>query len=237
MKLRFLTLGSVVALLSGFAASSAMADAYSRPRAVYAPEPFISWTGFYIGGHLGGAWSDVDWANVNLTGERFSGGASGFTGGGQLGYNVQFGNVVVGVEGTLSGAALNDDFRSIKSPAVTYSTDVNTIATVTGRLGFVANQWLIYGKAGWAGAQVDVSARNAALPDSFSFEDWRSGWTLGAGLEYKVARNVSLGVEYSFIDLGADHFHGTTALGFPVNVVDHDVQIQSLTARLNFYFQ
>jgi outer membrane immunogenic protein len=96
---------------------------------------------------------------------------------------------------------LGEDFRSVVNPAITYSTDINTIATVTGRLGVASNRWLIYAKGGWAGAQVDLSGRNTALSDRFSFDDWRNGWTVGGGLEYKVSRNISLGVEYGFIDM------------------------------------
>ena len=234
MKLRFLTLGAFIALTSGFVPSSAMADGYQRPREPYAAVPFIGWTGFYVGGAVGGAWSAVDWANVNLTGERVNNDASGFIGGGQVGYNQQFGNLVIGAEATLSGTTLSDDFHSTKPAAWTYSTDINTIATVTGRLGFAANQWLVYAKAGWAGGDVDVSGRNAV--DRFSLSDWRNGWTVGAGLEYKMTRNIGLGVEYSFIDLGSVHYHGTTALGTPVNIVDQDVQVQSVMGRLNFHF-
>jgi len=211
-----------------------MADGYQRPREPYPLVPFIGWTGFYVGGAVGGTWSAVDWANVNLTGERVNNDASGFIGGGQVGYNQQFGNLVIGAEATLSGTTLSDDFRSTKPAAWTYSTDINTIATVTGRLGFAANQWLVYAKAGWAGGDVDVSGRNAV--DRFSLSDWRNGWTMGAGLEYKMTRNIGLGVEYSFIDLGTVHYHGTTALGAPVNIVDQDVQVQSVMGRLNFHF-
>jgi outer membrane immunogenic protein len=136
----------------------------------------------------------------------------------------------------LSGTALSDDFRSTKPAAWTYSTDISTIATVTGRLGFAVDQWLVYAKAGWAGGHVDVSGHRAVGPDSFSLSDWRNGWTIGAGLEYKVARNIGLGIEYSFIDLGSVHYHGATALGVPVNIVDQDVQVQSVMGRLNFHF-
>src|SRR5436190_13290283 len=126
MKLRFVALAAIIVITSGFDVSSAMADGYARPRDAYAPEPFVRWTGFYIGGHVGGAWSDVDWANVNLTGERVNNDASGFIGGGQVGYNHQFGNIVVGIEASLSGTTLSDDARSVVNPAaVTYSTDIN----------------------------------------------------------------------------------------------------------------
>jgi len=66
---------------------------------------------------------------------------------------------------------------------VTFSSDINTIVTMTGRFGVAADQWLFDGKAGWAGAEVQFSARNTAGPDSFSLDDWRNGWTAGLALE------------------------------------------------------
>src|SRR5262245_59061423 len=235
MRRRLPVFGASVALVAGLGASAAVADGYEPPVG-YAVVPFVRWTGLYIGGHVGGAWSEVDWSNISLTGERFNKSESGFIGGGQIGYNYQIGYVVVGVEASLSGADLSSDFRSIVTPAVRFSADINTIATVTGRFGVASDQWLLYGKAGWAGAQVDFSGRNPALPDSFSFDDWRNGWTLGAGLEYKLGPNMSLGVEYSFIELNSERDNGVTRIGLPVTLRDHDLQIQSVTARLNFQF-
>jgi outer membrane immunogenic protein len=204
--------------------------------------PVMSWTGFYIGGHLGGAWSDVEWSNVTFnnvvfTGERFSEGASGFIGGGQIGYNQQFGNIVLGVEATLSGADLSRDRQSVLFPNVIFSADLTTIATVTGRFGVAGPQWLFYGKAGWAGARLEFSARDTATLDHFSVDTWRNGWTAGLGLEYKVAPNLSFGVEYSFIRLNSDTENGLTKLAvLPVSLRDHDLDVQSVTARLNFHF-
>src|SRR5262249_33916683 len=211
MGLRLPIFCTSVVLIAGLSASAALADVYGAP-AGYAVVPYMSWTGFYIGGHVGGAWSEVDWSNVTFTGERFNKTDSGFVGGGQIGYNQQIGNLVVGVEATLSGANLNSDFHSTLFPSVRFSADINTIATVTGRFGFASNQWLLYGKAGWAGAQVEFSGRSTAplLVDRFSFDNWRNGWTLGAGLEYKIAHNISLGVEYSFIELGNEQDNGIT---------------------------
>jgi outer membrane immunogenic protein len=241
MRLRLAILGASVAFAAGLSATAASADGY-RPRAAYAVAPFTSWTGFYIGGHVGGAWSDVEWSNVTFsnvtfTGERFDNSASGFIGGGQIGYNQQIGNIVLGVEATISGADLSKDFHSILVPTVNFTADINTIATVTGRFGVAANQWLFYGKAGWAGAQVEASGRNTAPLDRFSFDDWRNGWTAGVGLEYKITRNVSFGVEYSFIELNNETDNGLSRLSLlPVTLRDRDLQIQSVTARLNFQF-
>ena len=235
MRIRLPMFGASVALVAGLGAGAAVADGYGPPPG-YAVVPFVSWTGLYVGGHVGGAWSEVDWSNISLTGERFNNSESGFIGGGQLGYNYQFGNLLLGVEATISGADLSKDFRSIVLPTERFSADIDTIATVTGRFGFTSDQWLFYGKAGWAGAQVDFSGRDTAIHDSFSFDNWRNGWTLGAGVEYKINRNMSFGVEYSFIDLNSERDNGVTRLALPVTLRDHDLQVQSVTARLNFQF-
>ena len=108
--------------------------------------------------------------------------------------------------------------------------------TVTGRLGFAADKFLIYAKGGWATANVEVSGRDIGLADRFSFSDRQSGWTVGAGVEYMLARNISLAAEYSFIDLGSNSFSGTTIGAVPVIVSDVDTQIHSVTGRLNFRF-
>jgi opacity protein-like surface antigen len=65
-------------------------------------------------------------------------------------------------------------------------------------------------------------------------DDWRNGWTAGLGLEYKIARNISFGVEYSFIQLDSENHDGLTRLAVPFALRDHDLEIQSVTARLNF---
>src|SRR5262245_59125242 len=100
MRLRSSILGASIALASALWASTAFADGYSRTGSTYAAPPILNWTGFYVGAHLGGAWSDVEWANVTWTGERVSNDSSGFFGGAQMGYNQQFGNIVLGVETT-----------------------------------------------------------------------------------------------------------------------------------------
>jgi outer membrane immunogenic protein len=237
MKLPLRTLGASVALASAVGTSAALADIYYIPRASHRVPAELTWTGLYIGGHLGAAWADVQWADVSLTAESVNNDSGGFIGGVHIGYNLQLHSFLLGVEASLTGAVLTDNARSTVAPAtISYGTDTNPIATATGRLGVVFDRWLIYAKGGWAGAQVEVSGRDTALADSFSFSNWRNGWTVGGGFEYKFQPDFSLGVEYGFIDLGSETMTGVTALGLPVTITNHDLQIQAATARLNYHF-
>src|SRR5262249_61368623 len=120
MRLRLAILGASVAFAAGLSATAASAVGY-RPRAAYAVAPIMSWTGFYIGGHVGVAWSDVEWSNVafsnvTFTGERFDNSASGFIGGRQLGHKQQSREIGRGVAGPLSGSHLSKRFHQHLHP-------------------------------------------------------------------------------------------------------------------------
>src|SRR5262245_45915053 len=87
------------------AASQASAADLPRKAPVYTPAPApvpFSWTGFYIGGHVGGAWANVDYTHTNTLGlvETFSQDDSSWTGGVHGGGMYQWGNIVFGIEGT-----------------------------------------------------------------------------------------------------------------------------------------
>jgi outer membrane immunogenic protein len=217
-------LASALTALVAFApAASASEPDSGRP---------ASWTGLYVGVHFGGAQSEVNWGDVSLVGLPVNNDASGIMGGGQIGYNAQFGRLVLGLEASISGAALSDrDFST--GGGISFGTSFNWIGTVTGRLGYAADHWMVYGKGGWAAADLRLSGNNPILPDSFSLTDTVSGWTAGAGIEWKLASNVSLAVEYNFIDLGTFDRSGSTVLGLPFTLSDVDVQVQSVTARIN----
>ena len=117
----------------------------------------FTWTGLYVGAHIGKAWDHVEWADVSLTGERVKNDDRGFIGGGQIGYNLQAGNIVFGIEATLSRTNLSDDFPSV-IPGITFGTDVNWTGSVVGRLGFAHDRFLVYARGGWATANISCPA-------------------------------------------------------------------------------
>jgi len=120
-----------------------------------------NWTGFYIGGHLGGAWTSVDRAGINTTtgaiDNTASDSASSFIGGGQIGYNWMFApNWVVGIEADISAAKLAPSDTSTNTGGgvppriVGHEEKADWFGTVRGRLGYAWSNWLLYGTGGVA---------------------------------------------------------------------------------------
>nr|WP_249779299.1 outer membrane beta-barrel protein [Bradyrhizobium sediminis] len=114
------------------------------------------------------------------------------------------------MEGDGSAAGWRDDTRAFSSSIAGSYTDIHNkidwIATLTGRLGFAANNWLVYGKGGaaWAGTKgtAETYTGAGALAVNSSFADTRTGWTVGVGTEYAFSNNWSAKLEYNCIDLG-----------------------------------
>src|ERR1700722_19872277 len=154
MKKFLLCSAAAISLVS--AARSALAADMSRPPP-YVPAPMMplySWTGFYIGANGGGAWASGTLSN-NVTGASISASHSGFIGGGQLGYNWQFGNFVLGGEWLFDGTDLN-----ASGTAGNFSASAHTdwVGTATARFGWAFNNWLWHGKAGGAWVQNSATA-------------------------------------------------------------------------------
>ena len=181
------------------------------------PPPLYNWSGFYIGGNVGGVWTDTTFTD-NLTGVSLvSSGRSGFIGGGQLGYNWQVSpQFVIGIEWLFDGTDLSASGGglAIGNTVVSSSLHNDWLTTLTGRIGYAANNWLFYAKGG--GAWVENTATvNAVFANgafgSVSGSNTNTGWTAGLGFEYGFAPNWTFKVEWDYI--GLDHWNlGATPL-------------------------
>jgi outer membrane immunogenic protein len=221
-----------------------IASAADLPRkaATYTPQPAFSWTGFYIGGHVGGAWANVDWTHKNNvdTFETFSQDASSFAGGVHGGGMYQWGNVVLGIEGTYTWHDLSHTSVALLTADRSNSFDSKNMATVVGRLGWAWDRWLAYGQGGWATAKTDfrrfITSTNFTTSSS---SDWDNGWTVGAGVAYAVWANVILGVQYDFVRINIDIRFQTLDPSFLPGtsaVTNANSDIHQVTARLSFKF-
>src|SRR5262249_12701510 len=148
--------------------------------------------------------------------------------------------ILVGVELTGAWSGLDDTRIGVLPvlPLNRFKISSGDLYTLTGRLGYVYDKFLFYGKAGYANASVDVSAVSST--GIFASANQReNGWTVGGGLEMRLYSDVLFGVEYNFIDLSSDRFTavttGTTA-NLPFHADISDIHTQTVMARLSVLF-
>jgi outer membrane immunogenic protein len=185
------------------------------------PVPVFSWTGFYVGANIGGAWSKDNWTDtLFLTDFNNSAHNSVFIGGGQIGGNYQIGNFVIGGEWDFDWAGNNNGGTGSVIPDVGTIVVANNndrwITTVAARFGFAADHWLFYGKAGggWVGNNnltvtnltTGVSLTCGTFTNLTNCGNNKSGWLVGAGAEYAFAPNWTVKFEYDYLGLGSRTF-------------------------------
>lgn len=210
----------------GFASVASAADLPNKAPVYKAPAAIApTWTGFYIGGDVGGAWGDPN-QSFSQTGApafnavqfdpvSFGHGTTGRgLAGPHAGYNWQFAPTwLVGLEGDFSWTGR----RSASSTAmlvqggvpsanfVTMSDSLKWLGSIRGRIGYTANNYLIYatGGAAWAGMNFNGFISNAVVPVGVtsintSSSNTLSGWVVGGGLEYLLTPNWTLRGEYLY---------------------------------------
>jgi outer membrane immunogenic protein len=200
MKKFLLGAAAFVAFAAPAFAADIAARPYTKAPAYTAPQVVYNWTGFYVGGHIGGAFA----GDNSLLGNegRFFGGVQG-------GADYQFaGNWVVGAEAQYSWLANNNN--GVLFPGGTLvSTNNNQLGSVTGRLGYAWGPALLYAKGGYAWRDnPNLTVVNAGLPAAFTTGgNHRDGYTVGAGLEYMFTPNWSAKVEYQYYNFGNTTFN------------------------------
>jgi outer membrane immunogenic protein len=231
MKAKLLSALSMIAAL--LAAPAGAADLRRAPVKAPppVPPPYVhNWTGFYFGGHIGGGWSDR--CLTTEFGEHACSDASGWLGGGQVGWNFQTGQVVFGIEFSGSWSDIGGGNNQGSLPAGwAFSSDGKTLLMLTGRLGYAVDRSLFYivGGGAWARNSAEVIAPGPVVA-TVDFD--RQGWTIGAGFEYAFTPNWSLAAQYNYVDLGSKDVY--FALVDTFGSVSQDVHIATL--RLNYRF-
>jgi len=218
----------------GSAGAASAAD-LGRAMPTKAPAMIVvdDWAGFYLGGHLGAAWSRSGYTFDNGTPgqtEAFGFNSTSFIGGGHAGLQGQWGTWLLGIEGSFDGTDLS---QSATGAFTSQSLKIDEIATVTGRLGYALPAWLFYVKGGWAGVHERNSFANPTITSSFS--DWTSGYTVGGGVEYKLTRNWILGAEFNFYNAKFDHSGLVNSVA--VRDFNSNADIYSVLFRASYLFK
>jgi len=201
-----------------------MIAAVMPTKAVKAPRPVIgatNWTGFYLGGFFGAAAGQTDITLVNTLNPGNKPRVFGALGGGEVGYNYQFGNsFVLGLEGDIGAANLHGA-RTAGAALFEVQDKTNWMATATARAGYAWGRTLYYVKGGAAfedstvslichNPQGTVANGNACVLQGnvvadgtgASTSSTRVGWTVGYGTEFDLGKNWSAKAEYDYLSFG-----------------------------------
>ncbi len=227
MKKLLLTSVAGVALIAAGSANAAdlRAPVYKAPPPVAAPAPVFSWSGCFVGAHVGWGWGKKDVRSFDIDSEgNLSTAASGKIDtsgaifGGQVGCDYQFGlgkgfgggpgAWVIGVQGSIAGTDINGFGADPVDPTdQSLRVKIDSLSSVTGRLGYAGlfPQMLIYVRGGGAWVHERWDLQDASF--AFAFETpevtrTRSGWTVGAGVEWAFAPNWSAFIEWDHYDFG-----------------------------------
>ena len=192
--------------------------------------PIFSWTGFYLGGHVGGGFSSNEVLNGLVTGNNSN---ARLLGGVQAGFDYQFApNWVAGIEGQYSWLGSKDGI--IFPGGFVYTNARPAIGSLTARVGYAFGAAMVYVKGGYAFADNRESLTLGGTPVAFAFDTThRDGYTIGTGVEYMFAPNWSGKVEYQYYDFGSSKFTAPAAF-VPLGAFRNDEH--SLKAGVNYHF-
>src|SRR5207249_638484 len=132
---------------------------------------------------------DITGSFAPVAGGSFRQHLDGGAAGGHVGYNSQlFGNWVWGMEASLDwsnikGSSANQ-FPGLIAPGSSYNTKLAWFGTVTSRLGYAWDNWLVYGRFGTAAGEVRTRLSNGVTTFATGENKDHLGWTIGAGVEY-----------------------------------------------------
>ena len=217
MRHRFLQGITLIAIGASVAANAADMAVKAPP----IPEPPYNWSGPYVGANFGGAWTS---GSLNIPNNNLYGGLTEFIAGVQAGYNFQAGHFLFGVEGDFDGATFGHP--ALTTPTLG-SVSQDWIGTIAGRVGIVADRWLVYGKVG--GGWVHSNATLNFPGVSWSGSTTSSGWLAGVGLEYGFKSHWTIKAEYDYLALS-----NWTSPTFPPIQLNRDVQMVKFGANYKF---
>jgi outer membrane immunogenic protein len=207
MKLRIAALALLATTTCAGAADMAAGPVpYTKTAAV---APGYNWTGFYVGAMGGGGWAGTGGADFN----------GGFAGG-TIGANWQMSNIVLGIEGEGAWSNIGQT-----TGAGLIGARIEAFGSITGRLGVAVDNFLIYGKGGFAAAsdKISVTAFGLTATDTKT----HTGYTVGGGVEYGFTPNWSAKAEYLFAHYQSEnYFAGILPVGVPSGSFDvHTVKV------------
>ena len=190
---------TALTVMSGAASAADLPTSKGAPMAPVVYAPVFTWTGFYVGLNAGyGFTNNRDVTFYSSTGAVFTSTSrnndGGFVGGGQIGYNWQFGQIVAGVEADIQYADLGGKNNGFAPIFTSRGNSSNYFGTVRGRVGYAFDRALIYVTGGLAYGDVG----NNGFGNN---DDTKVGYALGGGLEYAFTPNWTAKIEGLYVNI------------------------------------
>jgi outer membrane immunogenic protein len=215
------------------------------------PGETYNWSGLYVGAHGGYGWADTDYPGqpqypAGPPRPELEGGLVG----GQIGYNLQFTNVVVGIEADYSFTKMSETTRD--GNYLTQDHEISGLGSVRGRLGYAFGHVLPFVTAGWAWNQASFNQTcpdpaavpfghcnpaNGFAPYDITKDQTETGWVYGGGVETLIASNWSLRAEYLRYDFDEQSYNlGLTPSGKDLGskTLEHDVDVVRFGVNYKF---
>jgi outer membrane immunogenic protein len=241
------------ALLAGLAGPAVAADVFGREGSIK-DEPSsheaFRWSGFYIGAHGGFGVGD---ANNDMT-LSFEGDSFGLPAieddldgaiyGAHLGFNIQSGRIVFGVEASLAGSEIDGSGSSqIMGVAINSDTEVDLLGRLVGRLGIASERTLFFvdGGLAYVDATTTTSITDGINSIKLGENDEASwGWTIGGGIEHALTDGWVARVNYAHYEFSGEKSSNEVSFDGEATGVtfsnDRDLTLDTITVGLSRKF-
>ncbi|MCL2452214.1 MAG: porin family protein [Alphaproteobacteria bacterium] len=217
--------GMLLSAVATFGGTALAADLPTAPPAYVASPPAFTWTGFYMGGQVGyergiSSTHGMNDATGAIVGQPDYN-PDGFVGGIHHGYNYQISQLVIGYEGSLDGSTYRGSGLN-NTGTILHSTNIPFENSIRGRLGLAWDRTLFFATGGAAFGRVQNTSTNSFNGFSDSFDDIRTGWTVGGGVEYAITNNWLVRTEYRHMDYGNINEFEAFSTGGLYSVTKHE---------------
>lgn len=225
-------LGGLAMLWAGVAGAADLRSVALPP----APElpAFYSWSGVYAGVQGGYSWGSNRVRIGSATGAfaplRFHAGEDFGFGGAHAGFNYQSGGVVLGLEGDIEALGNRSRFDGV---GFSGRTSQDWQAAARGRLGYAFDRLIVYAAGGASFTEYERRVYGAG---GFGerLTSARTGWNVGAGVNFAFTDHLILGAEYRYTDFGRNRFASSGA--FPGLTGDQELTTHSARASMAYKF-
>ena len=126
----------------------------------------------------------------------------GFSYAGRVGIDHQSGHIVYGAVAEFGDTEITDSVSGFSTTPASYvlSRNISWEGSVRGRAGYAANNTLFYGTFGSGYARINRRFATTNTANSFALSGKRNqlGFLAGGGIEQRIGRHFSIGMEYMY---------------------------------------